>query len=359
MTKLSHFFVAILAISLAGLACAANSTRGDAICTSLADKNLPPETLAVIDGHPITFLDLERSIQGAAKGTFMKAKIKFFEAKKDALDAHLYDQLLEKVAKERKKTVAEVTEAEITGKIKKVSDKDVKAFYEKVAAQRGKMGQKLPPLDDRISQQIRQSLERGKSGERKEAFFAELRSKYKVAYLFDTPRLEVAVGSNPPLGNKKAKITVVEFSDFECPYCKKASDTFAGVFAKYPGKIRRYFRDFPLGFHKKARPAAIAARCAGEQGKYWEYHDKLFEKQELEAEHLSAHAKALKLDASKFESCMKSNKYNAEIEKDMKEASGVGVSGTPAFFINGKMISGAQPPEAFKKIIDQELARLK
>ena len=121
--------------------------------------------------------------------------------------------------------------------------------------------------------------------------------------------------------------------------------------------MKLYFRDFPLSFHPKAKPAALAVRCAAEQGKFWEYHGKLYAKQELAPEQLLAYAKDLKLDTAKFESCQKSDKAKADVEKDMDAGSEVGVTGTPAFFINGKMLSGALPFDAFKTIIDKELAR--
>lgn len=358
MIKSLRFFVVCLAASLAGFACAANSSRGEVICASLADKNLPPETLATVDGQPITLQQLEKAISGRAKGAFLKAKTSFFDAKKKALDDYLFEKLLEKEAKAQKKTAAELTESEVTKKTKKITDKDIQAFYDKIKKQREGFGQKIPPLEKRIADQIRKNLEMEKARTRKDAYFAELRSKHKVAYLLDAPRLTIEVGSNPPQGNKNAPVTLVEFSDFQCPYCKRASETVNKVVKSYPGKVKRYFRDFPLGFHKKAKSAAMAARCAGEQGKFWQYHDKLFSKQELEPKQLSAHAKELKLDVAKFDKCVKSNKYNADIAKDMQAGAEVGVSGTPAFFINGKMLSGALPAEAFKKVIDQELARL-
>lgn len=348
----------ILLGALCGLACAQSASKGEIVCSALADKNLPPETLATVEGQPITAADFETTVHGRAKGAFLKAKIEFFEAKKEALDDYLYNRLIDEKAKKEGKTSEQVIEAEVTKKTKKVTEKEIQAFYDNIKKQRGGgMGRQIPALDKNISDQIRKNLEQGAVKERKDQFFAELRKKFKVAYLIDTPRIPVEMGSLPPRGNEKAPITIVEFSDFECPYCKRASQTVEEVLKAYKGKVKIFFRDYPLPFHSKAKPAAMAARCAAEQGKFWEYHDKLFAKQELAPEKLTAYAKELKLDSAKFEECVKSEKFKDDVEKDIEAGSEVGVSGTPAYFVNGRMLSGALPLEAFKEVIDKELAR--
>jgi protein-disulfide isomerase len=127
--------------------------------------------------------------------------------------------------------------------------------------------------------------------------------------------------------------------------------------ANYAGKVRLVFRNFPLPFHSKAPKAAEAGLCANEQGKFWEMHDQMFGNQQaLSPDDLKASAKKLGLDSAKFDSCLDSSKYAAQVKKDAEAGKEAGVSGTPAFFINGRMISGAQPFEKFKEIIDQELA---
>ena len=136
---------------------------------------------------------------------------------------------------------------------------------------------------------------------------------------------------------------------------EKACD--AVLKGKYPTQIRWVFKDFPLSFHQRAMPAALAARCAGDQGKYWEYHEKLFSGKGLQDDDLKGYAKEIGLDENKFGECLAGKRFQAGVDADMKLGQSVGVSGTPAFFINGRMLSGAQPPEAFVEIIEEELSR--
>ena len=172
--------------------------------------------------------------------------------------------------------------------------------------------------------------------------------------------VEVSLDDDAVKGSLDAPVTIVEFSDFECPFCGKyIQETYPSIVSEYidTGKVKYVFRDFPLSFHKNAQKAGEAAECAGEQGKYWEMHDILFENQDaLDVETLKMYAVSLGLDTDKFNTCLDSGAMEEEVKADMADGQKYGVSGTPAFFINGKMISGAQPFEAFKKEIDAALA---
>ncbi|MBI2573521.1 thioredoxin domain-containing protein [Candidatus Woesearchaeota archaeon] len=170
----------------------------------------------------------------------------------------------------------------------------------------------------------------------------------------------IDITGQPIKGNTNAPVTIVEFSDFECPFCGKFfEETYPQLEKEYikTGKVKLVFMDFPLSFHPQAQPAALAAACANEQGKFWEYHDLLFKNQELlSAENYQKWATDLELDATKFKTCVDSQKYLKEVQKDLTDGQEYGVSGTPAFFINGKLLSGAQPFTAFKAEIDAQLA---
>src|SRR3989338_3148523 len=169
-------------------------------------------------------------------------------------------------------------------------------------------------------------------------------------------RVDVSADDDPSKGPKNAKITIIEFSDFQCPYCKKAEPVIKQVLETYGDDVRFVYRDFPLSFHQNAQKAAEAAECADEQGKFWEYHDIIFENQDaLDVSNLKIYAANLKLDTAKFNDCMDSEKYVEEVKKDFEDGQKAGVSGTPAFFINGRLLSGAQPFEDFKAVIDEEL----
>ena len=159
-------------------------------------------------------------------------------------------------------------------------------------------------------------------------------------------------------GNRHALVTLVEFSDFQCPYCGREYPVVERVMKEYEGKVRLVFRHYPLEMHPFAQKAAEAAACAQDQGKFWELHDKMFTNQsKLAVDDLKGYAKAVGMDASKFDKCLDSGEKKALVDDDMKAGSAAGVSGTPAFFINGVFVNGAQPYDQMKQTIDRELSR--
>ncbi len=172
------------------------------------------------------------------------------------------------------------------------------------------------------------------------------------------PVKNVDVGNAPARGPKNAPLTVVLFSDFQCPFCGRVEPSLTELEKAYPGKVRVAWKNFPLSFHNNAKPAAEAAMAANEQGKFWEMHDILFKNQQnLDAASLEKYAKEIGLDMTKFKAAIDSHKFAAQIEADTKQGSSLGVQGTPASFLNGHFINGAQPFDAFKKIADDELAK--
>ena len=174
-------------------------------------------------------------------------------------------------------------------------------------------------------------------------------------YGFPVDKGQVAV-----MGNENALVTIVEISEFQCPFCNRVRPTLDQVKKEYGDDVRVVFNHNPLSFHKRAMPAAMASECAAEQGKFTEMHDKMFDNQrQLEDANLAAYAKDIGLDTGKFDKCYKSDKYKTKILDQQKTAAKFGARGTPAFFINGRFLSGAQPFPAFKKLIDEELAKAK
>ena len=175
---------------------------------------------------------------------------------------------------------------------------------------------------------------------------------------------EIILGldDDPKLGDDNAKVSIVEFSDFECPFCGNfVRETFEDLKREYidTGKVSFVFKNFPItNAHKNAMIAALASECANEQGKFWEYHNKLFRSQKsLEKKDLKEYAADLKLDTAKFNTCLDSEKYKDEVSKDIEEGTGLGVRGTPTFYINGRALSGALPLEEFENVINEELSK--
>lgn len=170
-------------------------------------------------------------------------------------------------------------------------------------------------------------------------------------------KVNVSISPDDPIrGNPAAKVTIVEFSDFQCPFCGRVEPTLKQIFETYKDNVKLIYKNYPLPAHQYAQDAAEAALCVKEQGKFWEYHDKLFENQgKLTVSDLKKYAQDLGLKQDQFNSCLDSKKYQSQVDSDFKAGQAAGVSGTPAFFINGQLVAGAQPFENFKAVIDQEL----
>lgn len=306
---------------------------------------------ATLDGKNFTQKEVMEKVVEQMLRSMKKDKL--YNMQRRVLDNMIDDVLLEKEAKKQGITVSQLRK-KIRDGADKVTESDARMVYE-IQKKRFRNS----PFEKVKSQLITQLTAQKKQlalGD----FIEGLRKKSKLAVKLERPRTKVSVDDDPVIGKKDAPITIVEFSEFQCPFCKRARPTMDKILSTYGDKVRYTFRDFPLSFHKQATAAANAAHCAGDQNKYWEYSDKLWESQgKHTSEKLREIATSLKLDMGKFDSCVESQKYYAEIKKDQEDGARAGVTGTPAYFINGIFMSGAQPYENFKEIIDEELATKK
>jgi protein-disulfide isomerase len=168
------------------------------------------------------------------------------------------------------------------------------------------------------------------------------------------------IGTSPVKGSDSAWVTIVEVSDFQCPFCSRVTPTLKEITEKYGNDVRFVFKHNPLSFHQRAMPAAIAAECAHDQNKFWQMHDKLFENQkDLSDEAIEKYAQEVGLDIKKYKECFASGKHKARIDADLAQAADLGTRGTPSFYINGRFLSGAQPFPSFQALIDEELKKAK
>jgi protein-disulfide isomerase len=338
---------------LALAACSSKSTPPPT--TSAQPATNPKAPVARIGGETITSGELDDAVKKDLRRLESEYQERVYELKKGGLDQLVVKRLVEAKAKAANTTPEELVKREVLDKIPEPSDEEVRSLYERAKAG----GQQMPPLDQ-IRGQILSYIRRQKAQDALRSYYDKLKAEAKVEMLlavYRPPRVEVAA-SGPAKGPEKALVTIVEFSDFQCPFCSKAESTVSQVLTEYKDKVRLVFRDFPLPFHAQAEKAAEASHCANDQGKYWEMHGKLFANQNsLEVPALKGYARDLGLDQAKFEKCLDSGEKAKVVEANRKAGEEAGVSGTPAFFVNGVMISGAQPLENFKSVIDSELAQ--
>lgn len=281
-----------------------------------------------------------------------------YESEKSWIDKRIEDVLLEKEAASKKTTKDKLEKKEIEGKISKITEKDLKDFYDQNVGKNTPEGQK-PKTYGEVREKIKNYLETKARHERRERFMADLRSKYAVEINLqkpEPPKMDIAVSQiDPVVGNPEAPVTIVEFTDFQCPFCISSQQTLREILNKYPDEVKVVTRNFPLSGHEGARPLALASLCANEQGRYQEYREKAFGMQKPTDESLEKLAGEVGLDTKKFSKCLSSKKYNDQINADIEYGQSVGVRGTPAFFVNGYPIMGAAPQEDFEAMIKKAL----
>ena len=271
------------------------------------------------------------------------------EALENATNRLVKKKMFELEAKRRGVTEDALRE-EVRSKAAPVTDADVDAFYEENKA-------RINQPKDKIAEQLKAYIVQQRLQKAETDFFADLEKTLKVETLLEPMRVEVAA-EGPARGPATAPVTIVEFSDFQCPYCKRVLPTLDQVKGKYGDQVRVVYRHYPLSIHANAQKAAEAAMCADDQGKFWEMHDLLFsEQQKLAAEDLKEKATRLGLDAGKFGQCLDSGTHAEAVKADMRDGTVAGVDGTPAFFINGRFVSGAVPFETIAAVIDDEIKR--
>jgi len=309
-----------------------------------ANLKLP---VATVEGQAIYEEDLLPAIQPQ----LTPLRNQEYDIKKKALDDLIQERLLENAAKKKGITAEKFLAQEVDAKVGEPSDAEVHGFY---MALRDRTKSSFAEVQVQVKQSLKQSMVQ----QARQDYLKRLREEANVVVQLSAPRVTVASDPTRARGNADAPITIVEFSDYQCPYCHQVEPTIEAVLAKYGDKVRFAYRDFPLrNIHEHAEMAAEASRCALEQGKFWEYHDQLFKATNLDKESLVQYARNANADPQKFEACLTSEKYKAGIDKDIEDGRKAGVSGTPTFFINGISTSGAQQQDTFTRIIDDELAR--
>ena len=337
--------LAVVGCVVAG--CQSETARAEKPAESAGGASVPAsgdvdDVLAVVGGEPVTRAEIEKTI-GAQLTELERRR---FELVQQALNQAINERLVSLEAAAQGVTAEEYLAANVA----EPSDVDVDAFYQANQA-------RIRRPKEQVANDIRNYLRQ----ERMTAHGKELLAKHEVVVYLDPPRVEIDVAGHPSKGPESAPLTLVEFSDFECPFCSRVNPSIAAVRKTYGDQLRVVFRQFPLPIHPRAPKAAEASLCAHDQGKFWEMHDLLFEEQrKLAVDDLKEKAVRLGLDAESFSSCLDGGKYAAQVAADLEEGRRLGVSGTPALFLNGRFLpGGALPEEQLAEFIDQELARSK
>ncbi len=284
-----------------------------------------------------------------ARGRVLNAQYQYYVAQHEALEKLIDKEVLEQQARKEKVTVEELLRRHIKDTIKDPSEETMRIYY--IALQ---TDQPYSDLRGKIRDHIRDLEERKLVAD----YVKSLRAQDKIQIMLEPPREEVATGATPTMGPAAAPVTVVEFADYQCPYCRGTEANVDKLRAQFKDQVRYSYRDFPLPNHQFAEKAAEASRCAADQGKFWQYHDLLFtgDGSDLNVAGLKALASKEKLDTAKFDQCLDSNKEQAAVQADLKQGESLGVSGTPSFFVNGYFISGSVTYDTLRELVEQQIA---
>ncbi len=300
--------------------------------------------VAIVNGAPILQEDLD--------GQF-DLQQQIYESKTNVLQKLISNKLLELAASKSGQSVDEYLKTQIDAKIGLPSEGELHGFY---FAQRDRYQKSFAAARAEVARDLRDA----EIQEARKEFAEKLRAEAKVAILLEAPRVPISTGDSPRRGAEQAAVTVTEFGDYQCPFCRGVQETLREVKDKYGDKVAFVFKDYPLReIHPQAQDAAEAASCAREQGHFWELHDAMFASPSLTPDVLKGLATKNDLNVDQFEQCLDTHKFAAHIDADREQGSKMGMSGTPAFNINGVVLTGAQPRAEFERIIDQELLHAK
>jgi protein-disulfide isomerase len=316
----------------------------------------PNDTVATVGSRSISLAELDATAlqQPAANFASLRLAQALYEARRLALDEMIGSILIDGESKLRGIDRADLLQREVVASVTQPTDEEISAWYR--ANQSRLQGATL----EQTRVPIRTFLVEERTRAARTAYINRLKEKVPVKILLDPPRQAFKPTNSPATGPAAAPIEMIEFSDFQCPYCLAVRPTLKQVLDTYGNRIHFIYRNYPLDSHPNARSSAEAAQCANEQGKFWAFHDRLFaDPGKLSPANVRQSAGDLGLDLARYDACVEARRYKSVVDEDIQAANAAGVSGTPAFFINGRMLTGAQPFDAFKRIIDDELDRRK
>ena len=303
------------------------------------------QVIAEVGGQTLTFEDLQQQ-QG---GKLLQARYQYYMNQRKVLDQLIDDKLIEIEAKNRQLSADQLLNTVVYKDLKDPTEDQLQVYYEGMEAT-----EPYESVRDRVLEHIR-GLRKEKA---RAAYVKQLRSSASVQVLLAPPFADVNLQDAYVHGTKNPPVTLVEFADYECPYCQKITPELQKLEKEYGDQLAVVYKDFPLPMHRTSQKAAEAARCAGQQGKFWEYHDVLFYSKQLQVADLKADARVLKLDGDRFDKCLDDGAETAPVKKSLEEAQKLGLTGTPSFFVNGHFFSGAADYAVLKEMVDLQRATL-
>lgn len=342
---MTRFFIAL---SIAA------AIAGDATAQTMMGS--PAQVVGSVGGQPITLGELEDHWREIDLAGHDRTREQLYESLRAVLDDLIGDRLIALEAKKRGMTVADLLERELPRRAPEVTEAGIRQFYDQNRDRfSGRSFDEMKPAITNYLAQQRPVLAR-------RSFIDDLKkASPDIAIVLDPPRRSIPVGpSDPVTGPPSAPVEIVEYSDFQCPFCKKVAPIIKSLRSTFGDQVRVVYKDFPLTIHAQAREAAEAAQCAQAQNKFWEYHDVLFGHQDaLKKDDLKRYARDLGLDAADFNRCVDERRFESRVRADLDEAERFGLSATPVVFINGRTVMGAAPGEVYETIVREELARAK
>lgn len=302
----------------------------------------PKGVVARVGGANLTYADLEKS-QG---GKLLQAQYQYYLNERKALEDLIDNQVLADEARRRNITLDQLLDTVVYKDVKDPTEDQLEVYYEGLDTK-----EPYAAVRNDVLQHIRE-LRHAKA---RAAFVDNLRQQAQINILLMPPTADVNIAKAYTNGSPDAQVTMVEFADYECPYCQKVNPQIQQMKKEYGDKLTIVFKDFPLPMHHSSEKAAEAARCAGEQGKFWQYHDVLFYSKQLDVDALKEHARVINLDAQRFDTCLDSGSQAAAVKKDLEEAESLGLTGTPSFFVNGHFFSGVVDYGTLKDMVNQQM----
>lgn len=320
-------------------------------CATEPAASTPPattETVAEFGDSRITAEELDE----LAAGQLLRLRQQMYQTRRQVLESEIYQRLLEEAAAAEGLTAAEYEQRELEAAVTPPSEQQIEQVMNQYRS-------RLAKEDDKAREQVVNYL----AQQAQQAAQADLRQRLfeaaEVRISLEPPRMDPKIQAhNPARGPADAPVTLIEYTDYQCPYCDRVQETIDRVMEVYEGQVRHVFKNLPLPMHAQAELAAQAGLCAADQGQFWQLHDWMFaNKNNLSRDSIVTAAGELGLSSDELAACLDNQTHAPHVQQDMEEARGFGITGTPGFLVNGRLVTGAQPFEAFAQIIDEELRK--